>query len=334
MGKIKYISLTAIVAVLIWSCSPGEGGGSSVEGIDSAAINAMIDSILGEKYKPNSMISFVMENQKQRIVVPPLPESAEFAGERVPLEYIDVRESLIRELTAISYMHSSLIYTMQLSGRYKERICRNLKANGVPEDFFYLCVAESMLQPLTSSAAAAGYWQFLKGTGKEYGLVINNEIDQRYDWEASTAAACRYMQKAYSKYGSWTLAAASYNIGIKNIDNRIKLQGTRNYYDMQLPMETARYVFRAIAYKTIMNNPQAYGFDIKESDIFSEPEHRMVQVGGKVENWSNFAKANGTNFKMLKQYNEWIRSNKYSGNLRKSFNVFIPERETVQNSEQ
>lgn len=329
----RYIFFTAMVSALLSACSL-VGGKESATVIDRAALEASIDSIVKKRCDANSIISFVMENHTQRVVVPPLPDTAEFAGESVPLEYIDVRESLVRELTAISYMHSSLVYTIQLSGRYRDRICRNLKANGVPEDFFYLCVAESMLQPLTSSAAAAGYWQFLKGTGKEYGLVINNEIDQRYDWEASTAAACKYLKKAYEKYGTWTLAAASYNIGTKNIDNRIKLQGTRNYYDMQLPMETARYVFRAIAYKTIMENPQAYGFDIEESDMFSEPEHKYVQVSGKVENWSDFARKHGTNFKMLKQYNEWIRSNRYSGGERRTFKVFIPKRETVQEEEE
>ncbi|GEM_PF-1142021 len=322
------VSLCSCEDVESWTSSFTENGGGQKQ--ESESLVQLVEQVISERFNSDSLASQIRGNMIQRVVVPAVPQSATFAGEEVPLHFSDVRESLIRELTAISYMHSSLVYTIQLSGRYRERVCRILRSEGVPEDFFYLCIAESMLQPLTSSAAAAGYWQFLKGTGKEYGLIIDSEVDQRYDWEASTRAACKYLKKARERYGNWTLAAASYNIGTRNIDKRSAEQQTRNYYDMQLPQETARYLFRAIAYKTIMENPSAYGFDIKEEDLFREPEHKMVTVKGSIASWSKFAKSHGTNFKLLKMYNEWIRSNKLSNGKGRRFEVFIPEREVHQ----
>lgn len=265
------------------------------------------------------------ENQPtQNVVIPKLPDDVSFAGERVPLEYFDVRESLQRELMVISYQHGTLSYIIQLSGRYKKLVQDILKEEGVPEDFFYLCVAESMLQPLSSPANARGYWQILAGTAKDYGLEVSAQIDERYHWEKSTRAACKYLKKSYEKYGSWSLAAASYNTGISNIDERIRYQSLNNYFDMQFVPETGRYVYRIIAYKTIMSNPQAYGFNIKEDDKYKPFDYKIVEVKGPVENWSVFAAKHNTNFKMIKMLNEWIRSNKLDNKANKTYKVKVP----------
>lgn len=260
----------------------------------------------------------------QNVVIPKLPAEADFAGERVPLEYFDVRESLQREMTIINYWHGSLSYIVQLSGRYKDMICRILEEEGIPQDFFYLCVAESSLQPQTSPAGAKGYWQFLSGTAKDYGLEVGSEVDERYNWEKSTRAACKYFRKGYEKYGTWTLAAASYNVGMANIDSRIGYQSLKNYYDMQLPLETARYVYRAVAFKIIMNNLPEYGFNISEEDKYKPVECKVVEVGGPVANWSEFAREHNTNFKMIKMCNEWIRSNKLTNKYGKKYKVLVP----------
>ncbi len=260
----------------------------------------------------------------QNVVIPELPAQANFAGERVPLEYFDVRESLQREMLIINYWHGSLSYIIQLSGRYEALIRQILREEGVPEDFFYLCVAESSLQPATSPAGAKGYWQFLSGTAKEYGLEVGSEVDERYNWEKATRAACKYFKKGYEKYGTWTLAAASYNVGMANIDSRIGYQSLNNYYDMQLPLETARYVYRAIAFKTIMNNPKEYGFNIAEEDKYKPIECKVVEVKGPIANWSDFAREHDTNFKMIKMCNEWIRSNKLTNKYNKTYKVLVP----------
>jgi Soluble lytic murein transglycosylase and related regulatory proteins (some contain LysM/invasin domains) len=267
------------------------------------------------------------QNVSQHVTPAKIPQTASFAGEKVPLEYFDVRESLQRELTTLTYQHGSITYIIQLAGRYQERIEKILKEEGLHPDFFYLCIAESMLQPLISPAGANGYWQFLAATAKQYGLVVNREIDERYNIEKSTRAACKYFKKAYEKFGTWTLAAASYNIGMNNIEDRIGYQSIKNYYDMQLPIETARYIYRAIAYKTIMNNPQKYGFDISEEDIFKPFKYKTVEVRGAIANWSEFAAKHNTNFKLLKMYNEWIRSNKLDNKENRTYQVAVPEME-------
>ena len=256
--------------------------------------------------------------------MPPMPEAASFAGEEVPLQYFDVRESLQREMVVITHWHGSLMYIMQLAGRYQKRIEKILEEEGLHPDFFYLCVAESSLQPASSPAGAKGYWQFLAATGKEYGLEINSQVDERYNWEKSTRAACKYLKKAYAKYGTWTLAAASYNVGMANIDERIGYQKIKNYYDMQLPLETARYVFRAVAFKTIMNNPEKYGFYLSESDIYKPIELKEVKVSGPIANWSDFAAKHNTSFKMIKMFNEWIRSNRLENKYNKTYKVLVP----------
>ncbi len=261
----------------------------------------------------------------QKIMLPPMPQYADFATEEVPLHYFDVRESLLRELTTISHWHGSLLYIMQLAGRYQPMVVKILEEEGLHPDFFYLCVAESSLQPQSSPAGARGYWQFLSGTGKEYGLEINSQVDERYSWEKSTRAACKYLKKAYEKYGTWTLAAASYNVGMANIDSRIGYQSIKNYYDMQLPLETARYLFRAVAFKIIMNNPEKYGFYLDEEEKYKPIEFEEVIVKGSVANWSDFAAEHNTNFKMIKMFNEWIRSNRLDNKYGKSYKVLIPK---------
>lgn len=264
------------------------------------------------------------ESLSQRVLPAPMPDSASFAGEKVPLNYVDVRESLRRELTTISYWHGSMTYIMQLAGRYQPQIEKILKEEGLHPDFFYLCVAESSLQPVVSPAGACGYWQFLASTAREYGLEVSAQVDERYNVEKSTRAACKYFRKAYEKFGNWTLAAASYNIGMKNIEERIGYQSITNYYDMQLPIETARYVYRAIAFKTLMNDPKKYGFYLEESDKFKPYECREVKVSGKIANWSDFAAEHNTNFKMIKLCNEWIRSNKLDNRRGKEYTVLVP----------
>ena len=298
------LTVMAALAVLCAHAQDSEGGFFS---------NLWSGSPNGQQEKP-----------LQNVVIPKLPTEADFAGERVPLEHFDVRESLQREMTIINYWHGSLSYIVQLSGRYKDMICKILEEEGVPQDFFYLCVAESSLQPATSPAGAKGYWQFLSTTAKEYGLEVSGEVDERYNWEKATRAACKYFKKGYEKYGTWTLAAASYNVGMANINSRIEYQSLDNYYDMQLPLETARYVYRAVAFKIIMNNLPAYGFNISEEDKYKPIECKEVVVNGPVANWSDFARKHNSNFKMIKMCNEWIRSNKLTNTQRKSYKVLVP----------
>ncbi|MDR3286668.1 MAG: lytic transglycosylase domain-containing protein [Prevotellaceae bacterium] len=255
------------------------------------------------------------------------PESITFAGEEVPLHYFDVRESLERELNQIAYSHQQTLLTIRLSGRYFRIIDSILQKNGVPEDFKYLCVAESNLQNLISPAKAVGFWQFLSETGKEYNLEINDEIDERYSIEKSTVAACEYLKESYKKYGSWTLAAASYNTGRKNIDNVVENQKTSNYHDMMLNSETIRYIYRILAYKIVFDNPELYGFYVPENDKYKSFKYYEITLNYSIKDLADFAKKYDTNYKMIKLFNPWLRKNILTNSKKKSYKIKIPTKD-------
>lgn len=261
------------------------------------------------------------ESLKQHVAPPQIPANIDFCGEKIPLENFDVRESLQRELNSICYWHSSLIYTLQLANRYMPVIEKLLKQNGVPDDIKYLCVTESNLQNVVSPAKAAGFWQFVPVTAKEYKLEITAEIDERYNLEKATKAACSYLKTAKQRFGNWTTAAASYNVGMAHMTNQIATQKEDSYYDLYLNPETARYVFRAIAFKIVMQNPTVYGFHIPQGQ-FSQLQYKEVNVTGPV-NWVDFAQKNKTNYKVLREFNPWIRSTKLS--TAKTYKVRLPK---------
>ncbi|MDR2126715.1 MAG: lytic transglycosylase domain-containing protein [Prevotellaceae bacterium] len=252
------------------------------------------------------------------------PESASFAGEELPLSLIDVRESLERELNQIVYSHSSTLLTIRLSGRYFGIIDSILEKYGLPADFKYLCVAESNLQNAISPAKAVGFWQFLSETGKYYNLEINDEIDERYNIEKSTVAACRYLKESYEKYGNWTLSAASYNMGMTNLNKAIENQQADSYYDLMLNPETIRYIYRIAAYKIILSNPELYGFYISENDKFKPFKYYEISVNYSISDIANFAKNHDTNYKMIKLLNPWIRKNTLTNQAKKSYKIKIP----------
>jgi hypothetical protein len=276
----------------------------------------------------NSLIAqsdVVRDALKQNINTPPIPVEATFCGEKVPLEYFDVRESLGRELNSLSYWHSSMIYTIQLAGRYMNIIESMLKKYDIPDDIKYLCVAESNLQNVVSPARAAGFWQFLPGTAREFGLQISSEIDERYNLEKSTKAACEYLRMAYNKFGNWTLAAASYNVGMAHISNQVAMQKQKSYYDLQLNQETIRYVYRAVAYKLVMTAPEKYGFCISPKSIYEPLVYKEIDVTGPVD-WIAFSGKHNTNYKVLRIFNPWIISSKLS--TTKTYKVKIPLKRT------
>ncbi|MDR0667190.1 MAG: lytic transglycosylase domain-containing protein [Prevotellaceae bacterium] len=262
----------------------------------------------------------------QTIANPPLPDALEFAGEPVPLHYFDVREALQRELTVLCYWHASMIHTLQLANRFFPIIEPVLREEGVPDDFKYLCVAESNLQQAVSPMKAVGFWQFLEQTAKEYGLEITAEIDERYHIEKATRAACAYLKKAREKYGSWSMAAASYNTGQKNLDRYIAQQHQTSYYNLLLPEETGRYLFRAAVFKLIHRAPARYGFHLQPDDLFKPLRWTEVKITGAIDNWAAFAAGHGTNYKIFKYFNPWLRDAGLVNANKKTYVVKIPTR--------
>ncbi|MGE4586755.1 MAG: lytic transglycosylase domain-containing protein [Mangrovibacterium sp.] len=255
----------------------------------------------------------------------PVPAQLSFAGEPVPLDYMDVYESLDRELMVNSYFHSQTLRLLKLAPRYFSVIEPLLKADTIPMDFKYLAVAESgfNLRAL-SPAGAAGIWQFLRGTAQDYGLEVNSEVDERYHMEKATRAACRYLKDSYRKYGNWTLVAASYNAGRNFMDRQIERQQQVDYYDLYLGEETGRYLFRILALKLILEDPEAYGFRVTEKETYPAWQTVALRISGPVPDFAAFAREHGTNYKILKMLNPWLRKNFLSNSGRKTYVLQLP----------
>jgi membrane-bound lytic murein transglycosylase D len=253
-----------------------------------------------------------------------LPDTVTFAGERMPLENFDTRESLEREIITSAYRHSSTILIIKRSHRYLPTIEKILSENDIPDDFKYLVAAESEYSNMISPAGATGFWQIMPKTGREEGMEINAVVDERYDLERSTQFACDYFRKSYEKYGNWTLTAASYNGGRAGIDDQISIQHQNNYYDLLLNEETARYIFRVVAYKLIISDPERYGFNISEDDLYPELKYYEVAVDTAVSDFSKFAEHFGTNYKLLKLFNPWLRKPYLTPKPNKVYRIRIP----------
>ena len=264
-----------------------------------------------------------------------LPDNVTFADEKMPLDNFDTKESFEREILTSAYRHSSTILIIMRAHRYLPIIEKILKKNNVPDDFKYLAAAESEYSNMVSPAGATGFWQIMPETGREEGMEINTVIDERYDVEKSTQFACDYFLRSYDKYGNWTLAAASYNGGRGAIDEQIDIQHQNNYYDLLLSEETARYIFRAIAYKLIITDPENYGFKIAKRDLFPELRFYEVKVDTAITDFSGFAERFGTNYKMLKFLNPWLRKPYLTPKSNKEYLIKIPSEgmRSIENSE-
>lgn len=290
-------------------------------GIICAIAGIFTWSVLNPSSKPLNPV-LIQENQNIKSLE--LPTVLDFAGEPVPLYNFDVAEALDRELMINTYWHSQTMTLIKKSKRFFAVIEPILKENGIPDDFKYIPVAESGFNNLTSPASAVGIWQFLEGTAKDYGLEVNKEIDERYHLEKSTQAACKFLTKSNELYKSWTMAAASYNIGRSNLNKLIKKQKNDYYYDMLLGDETQRYVFRLLAFKLIMENPAKYGFEIEEKDYYPVIPTYSVSIDSTIQDLAQFAIDKGINYKILKMFNPWLRDNYISNKKKKTYHLTLP----------
>lgn len=256
----------------------------------------------------------------------PLPDEMSFAGEAVPLDDPDIRERMDRELLVNTYWQSNGLLIMKRAKRYFPVIEPLLKKYGLPDDFKYLAVAESALQNNRSPAGAAGFWHFLKSTGREYGLEINDYVDERYNLELSTKVAAEYLKKSKERFGSWTLAAAAYNAGNAGISKQQKRQDAfGSYYDLLLNDETSRYLFRILAFKEIMSNPKKYGFNFRDQDLYQPIPTYEVVIDSAITDMPAFAKKFNINYKILKLHNPWLRDTYLKNASRKKYTITIPK---------
>ena len=252
------------------------------------------------------------------------PEKVDFAGENAPLNITDVKERFDRELVVNANLHGSTILILKRANRVFPIIEPILKKNGVPDDFKYLAVIESGLINATSPSGAKGVWQFMPDTAREKGMELTDFVDERYNLEKSTEAACQFFITAKNKLGSWSLAAASYNGGMSGIAKQIEFQKVTNFYDLLLIEETHRYVFRILALKEIMKNPISYGYDISKIELYPTIETKKIQVDSTITDLAIFAKTQGVNYKTLKIYNPWLRDRKLDNKLKKVYQLEIP----------
>lgn len=254
-----------------------------------------------------------------------LASSLSFADESVPIQIPDVKERLEREIYVNAYWQSNMILLLKRSKKFLPKIEEILKKEGVPDDFKYLAIAESGLMNVASPAGARGFWQFMDATGKEYGLEIGRDVDERYNLEKSTFAATKYLKKAHAKFGDWTAVAASYNMGQSGFARRQEQQLQKNYYDLYLNEETSRYMFRILAFKVIFENPKNFGFALNDNDYYTLPSLNTISINEDIKNLAGWASEQGSNYKELKLYNPWLRNTKLNVKRGKTYEILLPK---------
>ncbi|NWG28890.1 MAG: lytic transglycosylase domain-containing protein [Ignavibacteriaceae bacterium] len=268
--------------------------------------------------------------QGYRIVSPEMPKYLEFAGEKIPTENFEVYERMEREFLSNTYWHSATILAIKRANRWFPVIEPILKKNNIPDDFKYLAVAESNLENVISPAGATGFWQFMKPAGEKYGLEINSLVDERYDVEKSAEAACKYLRDSYDMFGSWIVAAASYNMGQDGIQIQTERQKAKNYFNLVLNTETSRFVARIVSLKYILQSPEKFGFDIKDEEKYKPLEYNEVKLDSSVTDLADYAKSLGVNYFILKMYNPWLRDNYLSNKTMKTYTIKIPKEGSIE----
>jgi len=263
-------------------------------------------------------------SERYRIFSLSLPNDLTFCEEPVPMAKIDVRERLDRELLVNTYWQSNSVLAHKRAHRWFPVIEPILKREGVPDDLKYIALIESGLTNVVSPMGATGYWQFMKETGASYGLEVNAEVDERYNVARSTEAACAYLKASYAKYGSWAMAAASYNLGPGGLDKQVGRQKSNDYFSLLLPEETSRYVFRILAVKAIITDPERYGFHLREKDLYLPYDTRSITITGPIEDLNDFAARQGTDYKTLKLLNPWLRDIALANAKGKTYTVLLP----------
>lgn len=275
------------------------------------------------------------EAPEHTYAVPVVPDTVHLCGQTVSLDRSDMWERYDRELSAVAFGHGSTTLMIKRANKYFPVMAPILKANDVPLDLLYLACAESTLNPRAySSAKAAGFWQFLASTGQQYGLEVNDEVDERYNIEKATAAACKYLKQAHRKYGDWPTAMASYNAGQGRISSELKSQDVDTSFDLYLVDETSRYVFRIMAIKAVMEHPQDYGFALTDDQLYQPVAYKDVEVSGPVADWPAWAQEHGITYAQLREANPWIRAKKLTNKQGKTYTVKVPTADGMSRSHQ
>ncbi len=296
-------------------------GAASAALISKAGAAAGVSTIAGNECPDLTIVNIIDTTLLARPVS--VSGKLELFGEPVPLDDADVRERLERELQLNVYWHSNTIMAMKNANRYFGEIEQVLKQNDVHPDFKYLALVESGFRNEVSPAGAVGFWQILKETAKIYGLEVNGEVDERYNYEKATVAACKYLKDAKAIFGSWTLSAASYNLGMAGMKQRVADQKTGNFYEMYFNPETSRYIFRMLAMKIVFSQPKACGFQVKDEELYKPYKYKVVEVDGAIPNIADFAAQYNLKYKHIKILNPWLREASLSNSAHKKYQIKV-----------
>ncbi|MGB3774413.1 MAG: lytic transglycosylase domain-containing protein [Leeuwenhoekiella sp.] len=308
-----------IIAIAVFSVQAVQDAPNK-ESNDAQAVSGSKQSALPQKTQDKKSLV-----KGYNVYAIPLPDAVDFAGEPVPLNDPDVRERLDRELLVNTYWQSNGLLLIKRAHKYFPIIEPILKKEGIPDDFKYLAVIESGLTHAVSPAGARGFWQLMPSTGRELGLEVNDNVDERYNIEMSTKAACAYLKNSKKNWGTWTLAAAAYNAGNTGIDRRLQEQDVDSYYDLLLGEETGRYIFRIVALKEILKDPAKFGFNFTTEDLYHEVPTYSVKVDTAVTNFVKFAQGLNINYKILKIHNPWLREDHLNNGSGKTYFIDIPK---------
>lgn len=277
---------------------------------------------------------FALANNNS-VTSPTIPSKMTFADTEISFDREDMYERMDRELTSLVFGHSSTMLAIKRANKYYNVIVPILKRNGVPTDFFYLVATESIFDERAySGAKAAGLWQFLAATGRQFGLEVNDDVDERYNVEKATEAACKYLKQGYKKYGCWLTVASSYNAGMARIASELSKQDADNAFDLYLNKETSRYIFRIMAYKLVIENYDKYGFRIAKNQLYYAPKCKDVVVDTAVGDWVAWAKNHGISYAQLREANQWIRSTSLPNKTGKRYVVKVPVKKELYRSSQ
>ncbi len=298
-----------------------------------ASTRASATENLAESESVEQTTNYTPADGMAQVVNPPVPKKIEFAGQNIDFDRMDMYERLDRELSQMCYMHSSTMLMLKRANRFFPILAPILKRNGVPEDLVYLaCIESSLNQRAVSPAKAAGLWQFLASTAKEYGLEVTDYVDERYNIEKATAAAARFLKNAYNKYGNWESAIASYNGGQRRISTELDSQLADSAFDLYLVEETSRYPFRVYAAKALMENPSKYGFHLSADQFYPQLDYTEVNVSSTIDDLAAWAQRHGTTYAMLREFNPWLRAKSLPVAPGKSYSIKVPKPESLSRS--
>lgn len=310
-----FILFIAFISILI-SCNSTDEKGK---------IDPVIEKKMRGQYTDTNLSYQDYINQNYQVFAMPMPMELNLCGDRVPLDKLHVREQLDREILVNTYWHSNTFLFQKRAARWFPSIERILKQEGVPDDIKYLALIESGLDNVVSPAGATGFWQFMKGTAEDYGLEVNQYVDERYHLEKSTKAACDYMKRAYKMFGNWSLAAASYNMGKGALENALEKQKVNSYFDLYLNNETSRYVYRILAAKLIISNSANFGFYFRPQDTYEPYSYYTINVDTTINDLPQFALDNGANYHLLRLLNPWIRNYSLPNDGETTYTIKLPK---------